>query len=151
MPNKRLIAALLCAGPLSCVSAQTNPLENAETNTATNPAKTRAMVERIAVLLAGRYVYAETGQYYAAMLRTNSVRGDYDGLEGKVLADRLTKDLLAVADDGHLRVRVTPSGPIKADGQPPKRRPRPLQWSKPVGLRPALLMSVSMAFLTTRL
>lgn len=66
----------------------------------------RAVAERIAVLLQAEYMDAETGKAYAARLRAQAAHGAYDGLAGAALAEKLTRDLLAVKDDRHLRVRL---------------------------------------------
>lgn len=67
-------------------------------------------IETLADKLATRFVYPDVGQRYAQMLRANLAAGRYDGAgDAKSVAQRLTRDLQAVAPDGHLRVDVDPS------------------------------------------
>ena len=64
----------------------------------------RKIADTLGDLLTTNYVYADTGNRYAAMLRQKAAAGGYDGLEPKALARNLTEDLQAVAKDAHLKI-----------------------------------------------
>lgn len=87
----------------------------------------RILAEVIGQYLAADYLYPETGAKYAAYLSERALGGHYDGILGKALADKLTQDLLSVADDNHLRVRFTPPSGPASPGMGPPRMMRPAQ------------------------
>ena len=62
----------------------------------------REVVEAVASRLERDYVLEERAWALAARLREALARGEYDGLEGPDLAERVTADLRAVCGDGHL-------------------------------------------------
>lgn len=131
----RLLPVLLLAsaafGP--ALPAQTSS-PSAPTPVASPQVDQRALAMDLARRLEADFVYPEQGQRYAAALRLNASRGDYDGLTGAELAKRLSDDLQGVAPDGHLRVmfegvgggpqvvvmrpRDAADGPPPADGKP---------------------------------
>lgn len=111
-----ICAAMMMATPLI---AQTG----SEEGTATAQISSRAVAENLADMLVRDFVYPETGNAYAAMLRANAAAGQYDALSGAALAERLTSDLRTIYVDGHLRVSFgSPArgpGPVPAGGPPP--------------------------------
>lgn len=93
------VALLLAAATLpSALSAQPQ-------STASTEVSPRAVATTLAGKLESDFVYPQQGARYAAALKAKAAAGAYDGLSGVPLADRLTKDLQAVAPDGHLRVQ----------------------------------------------
>lgn len=65
----------------------------------------RTVVETAAEALRSRYVFPDVGERAAAALESAFAAGEYDGLsDAAAFAQRLTADLLAVANDKHLRV-----------------------------------------------
>lgn len=66
-------------------------------------------VTALADLLASRFVDPSTGQRYAQALRAGLDAGKYDDIgDAGSVARQLTRDLQAVAPDGHLRVDLAP-------------------------------------------
>lgn len=67
------------------------------------------------------YVFPDVAEDMVQAIRANEDRGDYAGLDGEALAQRLTEDLQAVSEDKHLQVIFSPrSGP---PGLPPGAGP----------------------------
>ena len=86
-------------------------------------------VTALADKLEARYVIRAVGAQYAAQLRANLARGDYDAIADRAtIAARLASDLQAVAPDGHLRVmseaNLTPDGHLRM-GAPADRAAGP--------------------------
>ncbi len=84
-------------------------------------------IDTLAGKLATRFVDPATGRRYADMLRANLAAGAYNGIgDADAMAQRLTRDLQALAPDGHLRVDAAsgpgrlrgpgPGGPRRAEG-----------------------------------
>jgi len=75
-------------------------------------AATRAKVIDLALAqLQKAYIFAETAEKMSAALRTRAAAKEYDGIsDGREFADRLTRDLQAVSQDKHLRIRYSPEG-----------------------------------------
>ena len=97
--------------------AMTSPLAEG----APAPSPYARAIETLADKLATRFVYPDVGQRYAQMLRANLAAGRYDDAEdAKAMAQRLTRDLKAVAPDGHLRVDVDPSPGASPAGPGPR-------------------------------
>lgn len=97
----------------------------------------RDIAERLASTLADNFVYTETAQKYAAMLRTKALAGGYDALNGAELAAQITADLQALSPDGHLRVTFddpqnSPAAPqaAPATGGPPRQRPPAMELER---------------------
>lgn len=71
-----------------------------------------AMIEDVAEVVEGLYVYPEAGAKMSRDLRARLARGEYDGLPlGPALADSLTAHLRAVRHDKHLEVTFIPDPP----------------------------------------
>lgn len=64
------------------------------------------VAEQYAALLERDYVYPETGKRYAEALRAGISAGRYKALSGEALGAAIDADVRAVAEDGHLRLRV---------------------------------------------
>ncbi|GAA2530801.1 S41 family peptidase [Pilimelia columellifera] len=64
-----------------------------------------AVVEAVAVAVAGRYVFPEAGTALAAELRARAAAGAYDQLAGPTLGEQVTADMFAGCADHHLRLR----------------------------------------------
>ena len=82
----------------------------------------RAVAAKLADELVKSFVYREQADRYAAMLRKNAAAGRYDAGSRGAVAQRLTDDLMAVQEDGHLRVNVSrpeDKGPGGPGGMPP--------------------------------
>jgi hypothetical protein len=85
-------------------------------------ADAKATVEALAVALDENFVFPDKGKAYAAMLRANLAAGAYDSFaDARAFAERVSADLQAVHEDGHLRLRVVPvadrGGPQASVGQ----------------------------------
>lgn len=105
--------ALLAAAP---VLAQPHP----QPTPPDLPTTRAGAVRRLAKDLEESYTIPEIGKQYAATLRANLARGDYDKpADAPALAKQLTADLQAVHPDRHIRVMMDgdqPGGP----GGPPR-------------------------------
>ena len=91
----------------------------------------RKAIKDLAVALERNFVFPDTGEAYAAMLRTNLASGAYDSFpDARAFASRVTDDLQAVHKDGHLRLHIIPPedrgkaedrAPISRASQIPRR------------------------------
>ena len=102
--------------PLSAQVAPQEPAPAAEAQTPMDKTKAQEVVRELATQLEANFVFPETGEAYAAMLRSNLEAGAYDGFtDAKAFAEEVTADLQAVHEDRHLRVHLVPekarSGP----------------------------------------
>lgn len=111
------LASLLLGGFLAYAQPGPPPLTiNADTR--------RAAVESAAAAFRTRYVSPELGERAAAAIEAALANGEYDALtEPQAFAAKLTADLRAVTDDGHVEVfGGPPSGPPGgAPAAPPPR------------------------------
>lgn len=73
------------------------------------PAEVAAVVDGVAGELE-RYVYADKAQAMKAKILEAAQAGDYAGVTQRRLAKLLTRDLLEVSGDRHLRVMYNPAG-----------------------------------------
>lgn len=136
-----LAAALIAfVVPLSLVHAE-DPAPAAE---AVSP---RQVAGTLADTLESSFVYVDTGNAYAAMLRANIAADKYDALVGADLAKQLTADLQAVKADGHLHVRFGAApGPGPQPGPKPQGEPggpqpmmkRPPAMEEPLWIAPGI-------------
>jgi hypothetical protein len=118
----------------------------------------RAVATTLADKLVSDFVFPEQGARYAQALRANAAAGAYDALSGLPLADRLTKDLQAVAPDGHLGVRhaglggggpqIILKGPPPAAGSAaaPGQQPRMIRMAPPPAIEHAGWIAPGIAF-----
>ena len=68
-------------------------------------AKRRAVIDGIAKELEAHYIFPDKAKQMGAAVRDHLAHGDYDKIaDGETFADTLTKDLLDVSHDLHLRV-----------------------------------------------
>ena len=122
---------LVIALSTACVSmplvAQVAPQPTPAPEAANPPitkAKGEEVVRELAKQLEENFVFPETGEAYAAMLRSNLAAGAYAGItDSKAFAERVTADLQAVHQDGHLQVHVVP--PDARGGPSSERRGPP--------------------------
>jgi hypothetical protein len=98
-----LAAALACTGPFAVFAA--TPSNEPE---ATLSASDRQqIVETLVAKLRTRYPYPARADAIAAALRAHAAHGDFDGARtARAFAEALDRDLRAVGDDRHFRVRV---------------------------------------------
>ncbi|WP_428679468.1 S41 family peptidase [Sphingopyxis sp.] len=82
------------------------------------------VAEKYAALLERDYVYPETGKRYAAALRDGIKAGRYRLLTGEALGAAIDADVRAVAEDGHLRLRVPETAPAAPGAAAPAPRPK---------------------------
>ncbi|HRI52983.1 MAG TPA: S41 family peptidase [Pseudomonadota bacterium] len=69
----------------------------------------RQIVATLAQKLRARYVYPERGEAIATKLQAHAAHGDFDGARTtKALGEVLDRDLTAVGDDRHFRIRFVP-------------------------------------------
>ena len=66
----------------------------------------RAVALKLADELVRSFVFRDTAEDYAAMLRKNAAAGRYDTGKRGDIATLMTEDLLAVHKDGHLHLEV---------------------------------------------
>lgn len=66
-------------------------------------------IEEALTLLCDKYIFPEKAATAASAIRTRRDAGEYDGLDDKALAARLTTDLYEVCADKHLGVRLRPA------------------------------------------
>jgi hypothetical protein len=69
-----------------------------------------SLVDSLATVLTGRYVFADVGRKLAADLRARGRNGEYAQLPPGELARKLSGDLREIAHDKHLRVVWRPDG-----------------------------------------
>ena len=76
----------------------------------------RRVADAAGSTLEAKYVFPSRARTAASVLRTNAAAGNYDGIAGSALAERLTADLRAVLHDKHVNVRfseaVIPTQPL---------------------------------------
>lgn len=138
-----ITASLLAACPAVAVQAAETPAAAPSPSPAQakpmDAAERRAVIEDLATKLADNFVFPEVAARYAAMLRANLARGDYDGLtDPDAFGAKVTADLQATAADGHLRLAtmtfwnapIKPSTPAQA-GAP--AGPQGLEEAKMIG------------------
>ncbi len=105
---------LLAPVALSQMQPPPDPVDDAER---------QAVVERIAKLVADRYVFPDVGQATADHLRTRLQAGDFDALtDPDAFARTLTEAVQSVNHDKHMRVRYEP--PRAGEGARPDPRAR---------------------------
>jgi hypothetical protein len=116
MARRALISALaLTLTTTSSAAAQ-------QSAAALNAEQRAAILEEIARLLDRRYVFPDVAVQMNADLRSRAGRGEFDTVTDPAsFADRLTRDLQAISQDKHLRVRV--GAPGAAGGPAAFRRP----------------------------
>lgn len=106
MPSTTLrlgFATLLCAS--NAFAAPAAPDADAPLTAADR----RQVVATLAQKLRTRYVYPERGAAIAAKLQAHAAHGSFDGARTtKAFAEALDRDLTAVGDDRHFRVRFDP-------------------------------------------
>jgi len=144
-PPRSLRRRILMAG-LAAVGATVLPLLAADA-----PHPYAQAIDTLADKLATRFVDPASGRRYADMLRANLAAGKYDGIgDAKAVAQRLTRDLQAVAADGHLRVDLAPEpgalhgpGPRLVEGAPPSMASPGNAPPPPSSLAPIDLPSVA--------
>lgn len=73
-----------------------------------SPEERKAAVDAIASLVSRHYVFPEKRAGIVAALRNHVASSAYDGLDGPAMAARLTDDLRAAGQDGHLWVKWSP-------------------------------------------
>ncbi len=149
----RTIVALLLAA-----IALPSPLPAQPQPAAAPQLSSRAVATTLADKLVSDFVFPEQGARYAAALKANAAAGAYDALSGLPLADRLTKDLQAVAPDGHLGVRhaglggggpqIILKGPPPANGgeAAPGQPPRRIRMVRPPAIEHAGWIAPGIAF-----
>jgi hypothetical protein len=133
------VGAVASAGPqpsaaIAKADAKQMPLEAGEG---------RAVAVKLADELVRSFVFRDTAEDYAAMLRKNAAAGRYDTGKRGDIATLMTEDLLAVHKDGHLHLEVAePDEQEGASNGPPKGFPplsppgRLLRASATSGSRP---------------
>lgn len=110
----------------------------------------KAVAQKLAEELEKNFVYADVGQRYAAMLRSNAASGRYDEGSRIELADRMTEDLQAIQKDGHLSVRVSDpeeGRPGGGPGRAPRNWPPLIQSAKEIA--PGIAYIRFTAFMST--
>jgi hypothetical protein len=114
-PALPILLAALAAAP-SARAVQTAPAAEA----ALAPAAARQVAASLADALERLFVFPEVARRYAAALRAHEAAGDYDALSSRTaLAEALTRDVQAVAPEGHFRVyAAAPTGPGRAANAP---------------------------------
>lgn len=143
---------------LACGAAQPAQTSLSPTEVANSKVDQRALALNLAQRLESDFVYAEQGRRYAAELRRNASKGDYDRLNGAELADALSRDLQAIATDGHLRVMFEGAGggprliikraPDAAGGPPPgDGKPVMMRIARPPAIEHAGWIAPGIAFI----
>jgi hypothetical protein len=145
--SKVLFIALLASGTLVAASACAqsssslpSPSQQESTPPPDLPTTRSGAVEHLAKDLEADYVLPDIGRRYAAMLRANLARGDYDKpADTAALAKQMTDDLQAVHPDKHVRVTVEgqelmgppPAQGAPAGGPPPLKGVEETKWIAP--------------------
>jgi len=95
-------------------------------------AEARQVARTLATMLESDFVYPDVGRRYAAVLRERASNGLYDGATDRArFAEQLTRELQAIAADGHLRVMLPPHGPVEAGPNAgPNPDPAPIEVSR---------------------
>lgn len=80
----------------------------------------KEVIEQSALALSKGYIFAETAGKMSADLRARLGRGEYDSISSAVaFAERVTKDLRAISEDGHLSLRYSEREiPAERPGRP---------------------------------
>ena len=87
------------------------------TSSFTQKSETTAVAERVADVVAQRYVFPDVGDRIAAYIRDRASKGVYEKLTPAQLVDTLTQDLKKENGDRHLYLQYQASGsPIPAQG-----------------------------------
>ena len=108
------LALMLSLTPLTATQATTP-------GKSVTAAEQAAVIDALASQLDANYVFPELAQRVGATLRTKVRNGDYAGAKtAEALAEALTRDLQALARDGHFQVRYAP------EFQSPPKRESPL-------------------------
>jgi peptidase S41-like protein len=119
-------AAQEAAGPIASTTDYSSlPLKSGEG---------RAVALKLADELVTYFPIPRQAQAYSTMLRANAAQGHYDTGTRGFLAELLTRDLMAVHKDGHLKIFVADPALINAPPSPPKDLPPPIQsatWIAP--------------------
>jgi hypothetical protein len=135
-----LVAQAIATAPVSATAEQLR-------SAALDPGEGRQVAESLSNELTEKFVIAEQGKRYAAMLRVNAVAGRYDkGTRGE-LAKLITDDLMAVYKDGHLHLSVAEPEAAGGGGGPPKDFPPLIQSAK--WLAPGIAYIRPSAFFST--
>ncbi len=79
-----------------------------ERSASLSPEERKAAVDAIASLVSRYYVFPEKRAGIVDTLRNRLASGAYDELDGPAMAARLTDDLHAAGQDGHLWVKWSP-------------------------------------------
>lgn len=139
-----LLAA--CAGGLALArTVQPQPGAAAESGDALSPEAAREVASTLATALEENFVFPDVASRYAEALRSRAAAGAYDRLPGRAaLAEALTRDVQAVAPEGHFRVLP---GPPATSASPRSGGPAPAlieeaRWLAPgiAYLRPTLFI-----------
>src|SRR5690606_11754173 len=78
-----------------------------------DPTSIQQTVTTLAAALEEGYIFPEVGRRMGDHLKSTRERGGYDNLETqRDLAEQLTKDLQAISNDKHLRIRPAPTRPV---------------------------------------
>jgi len=96
------------------------------------------VAEKYAVLLERDYVYPETGKRFAEALRAGIRAGRYKALSGEALGATIDADVRAVAEDGHLRLRVPEAAPVAPGAAAPGPRPQKPPVEQPGWIAPGI-------------
>jgi len=83
-------------------------------------------------IIAARYVLPETAARLDAALAAAAAKGEFEGLTGEALAQRINQVMRTVTADGHLGVRFAPPMPGSA-GPGPGPGPRVVVVPRPLG------------------
>ncbi len=90
-----------------------------DTRTASVPASVTVGAARR--IIAARYVLPETAARLDAALATAEKKGEFRGLSGEALAQKINQVLRSVTNDGHLSVRYDPDGARRMSAAPRMR------------------------------
>ncbi|QPQ55951.1 S41 family peptidase [Allosphingosinicella flava] len=140
---KYLAAIFLATAAAAPAAQQASPAAAPAPSAAFNAAEARQAVETLATRLEADFVFPETGQSYAKMLRKNLASGAYDAFpDARAFADKVTEDLRAIYYDGHLRLRPPPAPDAAPAGQQARR------GSPPVGIQKAGWIAPDIAYIS---
>jgi hypothetical protein len=119
IPMLAAVAALSVACAAQAAPAPAPPAVATVAAAADKPmdaAERRAVIEELAKDLQDYFVFPDVAARYAAMLRANLARGDYDKLtDPTAFGVKVTADLQAVSRDGHLRLAPNAAWELKSD------------------------------------
>lgn len=121
--SSRLLPGLLMVAAIAGPSMMAPPPAWAAAE-AGNEISGDMIAEKYAVLLERDYVYPETGKRFAEALRAGVKAGRYKALTGEALGAAIDADVRAVAEDGHLRLRVPDAAPVVPGAAAPAPRPQ---------------------------